>query len=531
MAHLLPHDVGRSATFRFVVLTLSMGWCWPALAELAAFPGAVGQGAAATGGRGGEVRHVTDLRDYNQDRGEAAIPGSLRYAVEAPCHGPRTIVFDVSGAIRLSCPLLVNDQHDLTIAGQTSPGGITLWGYPMSVTASSNIVIRFLRIRTGDFNAMKTDAANVPLQPAQGNGNKDLVPDTANAMDVGHGSDRVIIDHVSASWGMDELLSVTLARNVTVQNCIIAESLNNSFHYKGEHGYGSLVRGEVTADDQRLGTGGYTFYGNLWAHNRARNPSIGGQHRLVPGQREQDRHWTDLNLVNNVIYDWGDQPTHRSYVGNVRVNIVGNYYVNGPSNPSQYVFTELDNNSGGTSYVYQQGNYHDGDQDAGHNGRPIDTPRNVKLKFVDFGRSDKLLGAGDGAPFNFFRSVASHVIAAPHAYDRVVRAAGASLWRDAVDQRIISDLAHRTGGLVDSQDQLRDSQGLLSGIDNVPAKIRTADFDTDGDGMPNQFEIQHGLDPNDPTDGNATDLSEDGYTNLEVYLNSLVAEVIGPDAL
>jgi hypothetical protein len=519
---------GRRAVCGMAVLCLGVGWCSLASAGLPAFPGAVGQGAAATGGRGGEVRHVTNLRDYNTRRGEAPVPGSLRYAIESPSRGPRTIVLDVAGAIRLSSPLVIDGQYDLTIAGQTSPGGITLWGYPTACTNSSNVVIRFLRFRTGDFNAMKTDAANVPLKPRQGNGNKDLVPDTANALDVGLGCDRVIVDHVSASWGMDEVLSVTLARNVTVENSIIAESLNNSFHYKGRHGYGSLIRGEVTAEDQQRAVGGYTFYGNLWAHNLERNPSVGGQLRLLPGQAERERHRTDLNLVNNVVYDWGDMPTHRSYVGDVRVNMVGNYYVNGPSKRSQYIFNELNDKSGGTTYVYQRGNYHDGNQDAVDDGRPIDTPETVKREFRNFGPADEVRGPEDGPAPNFFGGVADYVIPARQAYRRVVRWAGASLWRDAVDRRIISDLVHRTGGLVDSQDQLRDAAGKLPGIDDLAAVSRPADFDTDGDGMPNQFETAHGLDPGDPTDGNRTDLSAEGYTNLEVYLNSLVPEGAEP---
>ncbi len=518
---------GRSTVARLLVLASVVAWCRPAAAELVAFPGAVGQGAVASGGRGGEVRHVTNLRDYDSARGDAPLPGSLRYAVETPRHGPCTIVFDTSGAIRLACPLVIAGQRDLTIAGQTSPGGVTLWGYPATCAGSTNVVIRFLRVRTGDFNAAKTDAANTPLHPAQGNGNMDLIPDQANGLDVGQGCDRVIIDHVSTSWGMDELLSVTLSRNVTIQDSLIAESLNNSLHYKGPHGYGSLIRGEVTAEDRRQGTGGYTFYGNLWAHNRSRNPSIGGQHRLVPGQSELHRHWTDLNLVNNVMYDWGDLPTYRSYVGNVRVNIICNYYINGPSCASQFVFTELNELSGGITYVYQQGNYHDGDQDATHNGRPIDTPAQAAAKFIDFGPADRLLGPGNASPFPFFRSVAGHVLPAPEAYQRVVRSAGASLWRDTVDRRIISDLVHRSGGLVDSQDDLRDAQGQLPGIDDVRSASRPADFDSDGDGMPDRFETDHGLDPHDPADGNASGLSPEGYTNLEVYLNGLVKDVTG----
>ena len=122
-------------------------------AELPAFPGAVGQGAAATGGRGGDVYHVTNLSDYDDDKGEPKIPGSLRHAIRS-AQGPRTIVFDVGGAIKLRAPIEIH-KSKLTIAGQTAPGGITVWGYPMEISKASDVVVRYMRARTGDFNARR----------------------------------------------------------------------------------------------------------------------------------------------------------------------------------------------------------------------------------------------------------------------------------------------------------------------------------------------------------------------------------------
>ncbi len=205
--------------------------------------------------------------------------------------------------------------------------------------AQSNVVVRYLRVRVGDFNVRTPNEESKSEADAVANRAKDLDPRSANGLDIGR-SNRVIVDHVSVAWGVDETLSVTRSRDVTVQNSIIAESLNESFHPKGSHGYGTLIRGELTPADQEAGIGGYTFYQNLWAHHRARNPSIGGQQKLDDGQAEADRRRTDVNLVNNVIYNWADQPTHRSEMGEVRVNFVGNYFVNGPAKKSDYVFNE-----------------------------------------------------------------------------------------------------------------------------------------------------------------------------------------------
>jgi hypothetical protein len=481
--------------------------------QLPAFPGAVGQGAAASGGRGGDVYHVTNLADYG--RGESKIEGSLRDAIQS-ASGPRTIVFDVGGAIELKERLDIRNRH-LTIAGQTAPGGITVWGYPVDVVEASDVVIRYLRTRTGDFNARAPGSGG---EARAGNGARDLDANTANALDIGRSS-RVIVDHVSAAWGMDESLSSTLSRSVTVQHSIIAECLNDSFHPKGPHGYGSLIRGELTPEDQAAGAGGYTFYGNLWAHQRARNPSVGGQQRLDPDQAESERHRTDVNLINNVIYGWGDQPTHRSELGEVRINFVGNYFVSGRMMKSAHVFNE--GNPARTA-LFQQGNMLDADGDSQHDGVPVGRAADIRRTFRGFDQRDVLRGATHGKPFNFFATVADDVISAEEAYERVVRSAGASLSRDAIDQRIVDSLVHRTGSLIDSQEVFRDSKGALAGIDNLPTQRRPAGFDTDGDGMPNDFESRHGLAPDDPEDRNGTKLSDVGYTNLEVYLNGLVEE-------
>jgi hypothetical protein len=502
------------------IVTAAIGGFAPntAKSQLVAFPGAVGQGAAAVGGRGGDVYHVTNLSDYNPDKDEPKIEGSLRHAIRSAT-GPRTIVFDVGGAIKLHGRLEIR-KSNLTIAGQTAPGGITIWGYPLEIGKASDIVIRYLRVRTGDFNARPAKASTSADKATAGHGAMDLDASTANGFDIGR-SDRIIVDHVSTAWGMDETLSVTLSRNVTVQNTIIAQSLNNSFHPKGPHGYGTLIRGELTPADQEAGTGGYTFYGNLWAFHRARNPSIGGQQRLEQGQSEDARRRTDVNLVNNVVYGWGDQPTHRSEQGEVRINLVGNYYVSGPKKASDYIFNEA---NPAPTLLYCEDNMLDADQDGVHNGKAVGLAADIRRTFRQFGDTDKLIGPTDGKPFSFFATVAAEVLPAEKAYARVIRHAGASLTRDAIDTQITNAVVHRTGSLIDSQEIFRDKNGRLSGIDDLQSSKRPTDFDADHDGMSDKFEIEHGLDPHDPADRNGNKLSKDGYTNLEVYLNGLVRD-------
>lgn len=478
-----------------------------------AFPGAVGQGASAVGGRGGDVYHVTNLQDYSRKRREKPIAGSLRYGIES-ADGPRTIVFDVAGALPLANRLEIENER-LTIAGQTSPGGVTLWGYPVEVDGAKDVVIRYLRVRCGDFNVRHEGA---PPDAAQGRGNKDLDASSANAIDVGGGSERVILDHVSTAWGMDETCSVTRARDVTIQHSIVAESLNNSYHAKGPHGFGSLIRGEVTAADRESASGGYTLIGNLWAHHMQRSPSIGGQQNLGSNESESDRRGADVNFLNNVVYNWGQRPTHRSEAGEIRINFVGNYHVNGPAKSGAYVFYE--NNPARTS-VYQDGNFIDADQDADHDGHAIETPKQMAAAFQRFDDGDLLLSGSSGAPFNFLACAGYGVLPADEAYARVVESAGASLWRDAIDQRVIDSLTSRTGRIVDAPEEFRGVDGTLPGIDDLPTTTRPADFDTDGDGMPNQWESRRGLDPDNAADGNRSSLSSDGYTNLEVYLDEL----------
>lgn len=480
---------------------------------LVAFPGAVGQGAAAIGGRGGDVYHVVNLDDYDP-KTETKIPGSLRHAIRS-AEGPRTIVFDVGGAIALHAPLPIRKDR-LTIAGQTAPApGITLWGYPVEIVGCRDVVVRYLRVRLGDFHIR----GNERLLPSGRRGHGDLTADSANAVYVGGGCERVIVDHLSASWSTDETLSVTVARDVTIQRCLIASSLDNSLHSKGRHGYGSLIRGELTPEDQQRCVGGYTLFGNLWMHHRARNPSIGGQQSLRPGQAEADRRASDVNVVNNVIYNWGGEATHRNSLGPVRINLVGNYYVCGHDKQTPRIFREGYDDA--PTELYYAGNYYDGDLDARHNGAEVHDPAAVQDAYVGFTAEDRLRGPADGEPFCFYGDLADDVQAAPAAYDAVVADVGASLDRDAIDDELIDQLRTRTGAGIDSQEELRGPDGVLSGLDDLPVGRRPEGFDDDGDGMADNYERRRGLDPSNPDDGAAVGASSDEYTNLEVYLDWL----------
>jgi hypothetical protein len=437
-----------------------------------AFPGAVGFGAQAEGGRGGDVYFVTNLAD--------AGPGSLREGIESAV-GPRTIVFETSGIIDLQSTLRIRNQSHITLAGQTATGGITIRGYPVEVVDSEHIIIRYLRFRLGDINA-----AGVPGKP--GRGNADLLGDAGDALSI-LGSDEVILDHVSASWSMDETLSITKSTHVTLQHSIIAESLYDSFHSEGVHGRGSLVRG--------MGERGYTFYQNLWAHHNRRSPSLGGQQDPpppgVPGLG------LDVDLVGNVIYDWGLLPTHTvADPYTIHLNMIGNTYVAGRSRILNVVFFQIEGTAEEVN-VYRDDNQSDMDLDHTFDPEPVPDELFVgAFTFVD-------------EPYEFDRQ--PFVIrSARNAYLDVMRHSGASHARDAVDIRSLAKLLLQRGGIIDSQDD-------VGGWPETPPFEPTPE-DLDRDGMSDAWETLKGLDPNDPLDGKDR-FRHHGYSYLEIYLNCL----------
>ena len=416
-----------------------------------AFPGAEGFGRFAAGGRGGRVIKVTNLEDHG--------PGSLRQAVIG--QGARTVIFEVSGIIDLERDLDIH-RGNITIAGQTAPGdGITLRGYGLNVHAD-DVIIRYLRVRPGDEAGVETDAISIK------SGN------------------NVIIDHCSTSWATDETLSISPSLkaakrpidNVTVQWSIISESLNRSVHSKGEHGFGSLLRG---SDGAR-----YSMHHNLWAHHRARMPRPGNY-----VDRETDPVGPFIDIRNNVFYNWGgsysgynaDTDSISSY------NFVDNYYVAGSNSTRAVAFKE----SSPYASLYFAGNW--------MNGKRIDDP----LSVLSLPAESTL--AGSPHPFHAATSEDAEA-----SYRAVLDGAGASLARDSVDARVVADVQAGTGRIIDDAQE----------VGGWPAhRAGKAPVDSDGDGMPDAWETSAGLDPGDKWDG-AVDTDGDGYTNLEDYLNSLV---------
>ncbi len=408
-----------------------------------AFPGAEGLGAFAAGGRGGDVYHVTNLNDSG--------PGSVRYGIQTAT-GRRTIVFDVSGTIYLQSKLNVNKPF-LTLAGQTAPGdGITIAGWTTSIANTHDVIVRYMRFRPGDINCpqLQDDSLNV-----------------FNSTDV-------IIDHVSASWSIDETLSATNSERVTVQWSLITESLNNSCHAKGPHGYGSLLR---------YGSGSLTFHHNLYAHHNSRNPRLGDD--------------LGLDFVNNVVYDWFTQAGYSGDAseGTPRLNYVGNYIIAGPSTPASKRNRAFNGGSTNT-FIHQSENVIDSNVNGVRDG--------VNTGWAMF------VGAYTKQPDRFdFPLVATDD--ANTAYNRVLACGGHALVRDTVDLRVLAEVMNDGGTIIDSQNQV----GGWPDLQTLPPPL-----DSDLDGIPDDWEIAHGLDPFDPSDGSG--ISESGYTNLEVYLKELV---------
>jgi len=444
-----------------------------------AFPGAQGFGRFASGGRAGDVYHVTHLEDSG--------PGSLRAGIST-ASGPRTIVFDVSGTIHLQSSLHIN-KGNLTIAGQTAPkGGITVAGYNTLIEAN-NVIVRFMRFRCGDFNVYDTTG----VKPPRGNG--DLKGGNADAISVIR-SKNVILDHLSASWSVDESLSVTWSNDVTVQNSIISEPLNDSYlvkkkrgrSYLQPHAFGSLVRANNNHD------GGYTYYRNLYAHCDMRNPGVG------PNQGEPTVYEVKLDFVNNVVYGWGrrqGESIDGSKGGKANINMVNNYYIaNGDSDDPGAIW---DDQKFESIYTYQSGNKVDSNKNNSLDGSTVGWEA-----FQNFLPEQKISSRWD------YPKVATDN--ADVAFNWVKQHVGASLSRDTVDARIIDQMLSNTGKIIDSQEEVG---GLPSISSNSGA------LDSDMDGIPDHWEETEGLDKNDSEDGRAYS-SNKHYTNLEMYLNSLV---------
>lgn len=429
-------------------------------AQTLAFPGAEGAGKFTKGGRSGDVYHVTSIEDNGV--------GSLRKGIES-INGPRTIVFDVAGTIRLKSNLEIRDVAYLTIAGQTAPGkGITIADYPVKIHDSKHVIIRYLRVRLGDENK----------PPNSG----------FDCIEVNYNED-IILDHLSLSWGIDGNGDFRGLKNVTLQWIIFSEALNNSIHEKGAHGMCTSFRQPK---------GQATIHHNIYASSRSRHPSIGGGADVT-------------EFCNNVDYNWSSS----NNIDGEQINVMGNYYKAGPSMREGIYPIQFKSNKGiPVSKGFLEGNYFDG------------LPQEYNEDNYTAMNYEACFGPNSGYQattreefevskrFDAGKYKLANVQSAKDAYDACLKYSGCSLSRDLVDERFIKTIVNNTGKLIDSQKE-------VGGWDNYPKVNRPSAWDTDGDGIPNNWETKNGFDPNNSKDGNG-DKDGNGFTNLEEYLNSLV---------
>ena len=477
-------------------------------AKIPAFPGAEGGGMYTFGGRGGKVLTVTNLNDDG--------PGSFRWACEQG--GARIVVFNVSGNIVLKTPIIVRAPY-ITIAGQTAPGeGVQISGESFQVD-THDVIVRHMRFRRGNTHVWYRE-------------------DSFGGNPVGN----IMIDHCSCEWGLDENISFyrhmfdlhdgkpkrkVPTVNVTIQNTISAKALDT-----WNHAFGSTIGGENSS-----------FMRNLWADNTGRNPSIG---------------WGGVfNFVNNIIYNW----VHRTADGgeySTMSNFINNYYKPGPLTPEgpiSYRIVKSESRSNKLfdypqyGRIYAAGNIVEGNErvtkdnwDGGIQIADKDLPNGIPGDVKALMHSDE--------PFAMPHLT---IIPSDQTFDNVLSNVGATLpCRDIVDQRIVEEV--RTGqayyvkklpkknpygdmwGLSDKSknkegffkyrrlDNDSYKHGIITNIEQMGGfpkyKKYTAWKDSDGDGMPDEWEIANGLNPNDPSDANL-DCNGDGYTNIEKYINGI----------
>lgn len=428
------------------------------LKGLPVFPGAEGFGTDTPAGRGGKVIEVTSLADDG--------PGTLRAALGDP--SPRTVVFRVGGTIEIRSELQILKPY-VTVAGQTAPGGGICIKNAGMMIGTHDVLIQHLRIRPGSegrVNPANNDAISI-LGP-----HNDLA-----------GARHVVLDHVSASWSEDEAVSTWFgARDLTISWSIISEALNRGRHRKGTHSAGLLI-----GDSSQH----VTVHHCLLAHNDFRNPLIskGGTH----------------DIVNNVIYDWGAIPAEIfDTESNSFVNFVGNYFRPGPStHPGPYEITINPTREPGVPKIYVEGNL----------GPHRPEAANAEWGLVCRGWGRAGVAAQTYRALKAFPAAPVTRTSAAEAYSRVLAAAGAACpMRDAADRRVVAEVENKTGKIIDSPTEVGGYPKLAAG---------TAPVDADHDGMPDDWEQQHGLNPQDASDGNK-DRDGDGYTNLEEYLHSLL---------
>ena len=442
--------------------------------ELKAFPTAEGYGRYSKGGRGGKVVEVTNLNDSGA--------GSLRAAIEMT--GARTIVFNVSGVIALKSKLLITGtlgNSVVTVAGQTAPGkGIAIRNFAFGMTGGADVIMRFVRLKVGGYSMTAMDGMGMSS------------------------ADNTIYDHCSISWTIDEAFSSRSGHNITLQRTLISECLNDSYHYDDStpdhtgtqpHGFAASISGNIGS-----------FHHNLLAHCAGRNWSLAGG--LVHGTLNYDG---AVDIRNNVVYNWQYRTTDG---GAHQVNFVNNYYKPGPATTFFYALNAQNDGFMGGQYYYFVGNVMPGhfDESSQDKGREATGQARDYNPWVT-------------TPF-FVQNVATQ--SAGDAYTNVLANVGANVpVLDDHDKRVIQETRDGTTKYKGSKTGLPglpDTENDVGGYEAYPTMMRAADWDTDHDGIPDAWEKAHGLNAADASDGNRTNLSKVGYTNLEMYLNELAGD-------
>ena len=514
-----------------------------ALAQAPAFPGAEGHGRYVTGGRGGKVIHVTNLNDKGTGSFRAAVTGNSK----------KIIVFDVAGVIPLASDLTIGSNT--TILGQTAPSpGITLRYY--TVRPEDNCIIRFIRLRRGQEKDIN-DGADATWQ---------------------RNKTGIIFDHCSFSWSIDEVASFYDNNNFTMQWCTVAESLTNPGHSKGAHGYGGIWGGKLAS-----------FHHNFVGHLMNRGPRFNGARYGWTGytsNKDYDTYkWENPVQAENVDFRncvmYNAQGTCYGGPGGGQINIVNNYYKAGPSHSlktktlngikvnvssgkergSQERITQVTVSSSGNSDK-KHPEYYEMTSRYFISGNTTETTKGTVTKNQDWKGVvyDKGTYTYNGERYsadkkNFYGDAVAHQTidgvscvkikmdnpaptgevtthSAAEAFSKVLAYGGASLYRDEIDARYMEEAktgtAQYNGSITQSPgiiDKVSDVNGYTESTFGTAS--RPADFDTDKDGIPDAWELANGLNPNDDSDALTYSLDGKGYyTNLEVYANSLVEDIM-----
>ena len=508
----------------FLMLTLLAAFAG-AVAQTGApaFPGAEGHGRYVTGGRkpsdgSTKVIHVTNLNDSGT--------GSFRQAVSGSDY--KTIVFDVGGVIALKSDLVIGDNT--TIAGQTAPEpGITFRYF--TIRPGGNNIIRFIRIRRGEEKNVNDGADAIWQRQKTG----------------------IILDHCSFSWSIDEVASFYDNNNFTMQWCTLGESLLNAGHGKGAHGYGGIWGGKLAS-----------FHHNMICHVANRSPRFCGARYDWEGFTSNKQYaqyrWENavqseiVDMRNCVVYNCGNGCYGGP--GGGYVNMVNNYFKSGPAGTTNRTTivsvgnsTNSSDNSkywnltsryyisgntvnGSTNYDWKGVTYDDGTYtingeryclDTNHYyGSDVEYVKNSSNQDCVRIKLDEECPAG---------TVTTH--SAAQAYNKIALYGGASLFRDNVDKRYMDEMkggkATYKGsvtGVAGRIDKVSDVKGYTEA--NFGTGSRPEGYDTDRDGMPDEWETEKGLDPNDASDAllYTLDTKKNYYTNLEVFLSSIVQDIM-----